>query len=146
LLCVASIHATTPLSPARRLADAARQLRASRAPLAVDALDIGDIVLPASVLDAAATVLREQSRGRDPQIAVLPERLSAQQAADLIGVSRPHLAMLLDRERIPYETTPGGHRRILRADVEAHLQRQKLAQVAMHDAMRSAESLADDDR
>lgn len=73
------------------------------------------------------------------------ETLSAQQTADLLGVSRPHLTMLLDRARIPYQTTTSRHRRIGRSDIEDDRERQQLAHAAMRESKRSAEELADDE-
>ncbi len=131
--------------PAARLDAAARRARKLRRPPSVAALGIADLVLPPAVLEAAAELLREQARGRDAKLVVVPETLSTQQAADLLGVSRPHLTMLLDRDRIPHRTTPGGHRRIERSHVEAYRTQQALAQSAMDDAMTSSNSLADDD-
>jgi len=98
----------------------------------------------ASTHAADAERLREQAQGHESEI-VIRETLSAQQAADLLGVSRPHLTMLLDRDRIPYQTTAGGHRRIRRADIEVYRKRQELAHAAMRESMRSAEDLADDE-
>lgn len=129
---------------AQRLADAASSARTRRAPT-VAALGLDDVVLPPSVLEAAAEVLREQAQGRESEIVVVRETLSAQQAADLLGVSRPHLTMLLDRDRIPYQRTAGGHRRIRRSDIADYRERQQLAHAAMRESMRSADELADDE-
>ena len=54
--------------------------------------------------------------------------LSPNQAAALVGVSRPLLNRLLDDGRIPFFTTEGGHRKIKRRDVSAYLDdRDKIA-------------------
>ncbi len=131
---------------ARRLAAAAKAARSGGKAPTLAALGLDDVVLPPTVLEAAAEVLSDQAQGRESKIVVVRERLSTQQAADLLGVSRPHLTMLLDRDRIPHQTTAGGHRRIRRSDVEAYRDRQELARSAMHDAMNSGETLADDER
>lgn len=106
-------------------------------------LGLEDVALPRQVLEAAADLLHQQANGEQPEIVIVRENLSAQEAANLLGVSRPHLNMLLDRERIPYTTTPGRHRRIKRADIEAHRDRQQRAYDAMHDSMAAAEQVED---
>jgi excisionase family DNA binding protein len=106
---------------------------------------MADVVLSPSVFEIAAEVLREQAQGRESEIVVVREMLSAQQAADLLGVSRPHLTMLLDRDHIPSQATAGGHRRIRRSDIEDYHERQQLAHAAMRESMRSADKLADDE-
>lgn len=57
-------------------------------------------------------------------ITVVPQtqRLTTQEAADFLGISRPTLVKLLDQEKIPYQQ-PGRHRRdpVLRsAPLSAH--------------------------
>jgi excisionase family DNA binding protein len=75
----------------------------------------------------------------------MPETLSTEQAADLLGVSRSHLTTLLDRDRIPCQTTPDGHRRIHRSDLEDYREREQLAHAAMRASMHSADDLADNE-
>jgi excisionase family DNA binding protein len=108
----------------------------------LDKLGLDDVALPRQALAAAAEALRCEANGEQPEIVVVREILSAQQAANLLGVSRPHLNVLLDRERIPYTTTTGGHRRIERADIEHFRARRAQAHDAMRDAMATAEDLA----
>lgn len=108
----------------------------------LDKLGLDDLALPRQALAAAAEALRCEANGEQPDIVVVREILSAQQAAGLLGVSRPHLNVLLDRERIPYTTTTGGHRRIRRADIERFRDRRAQAHDAMRDAMAAAEDLA----
>ncbi|HEY9900569.1 MAG TPA: excisionase family DNA-binding protein [Pantanalinema sp.] len=51
-------------------------------------------------------------------VTVMPydQELTSQQAADILGVSRPHFIKLLDERKIPYTKT-GTHRRIRFVDV-----------------------------
>jgi excisionase family DNA binding protein len=51
------------------------------------------------------------------------EDLSTQEAARLLGVSRPTLIRLLDSENIAYSVTPGQHRRVSRRALAEYRQR-----------------------
>ncbi len=52
------------------------------------------------------------------------KELTAKQAADLLGVSRPHLVKLLQAGEIPYAKT-GSHYRILTSDLAAFRERRE---------------------
>lgn len=127
---------------ARRVDAAVEATPKGRPMPTLDELGLDDVALPRQALAAAAEALRCEAGGEQPEVVVVREVLSAQQAADLLGVSRPHLNLLLDRERIPYATTAGGHRRIKRADIEDYRTRHGRAAASMRDAMAAAEDLA----
>lgn len=75
--------------------------------------------LPAEVYEALWGVVQALRRGSAVTIAVHGTELTTQQAADMLGISRPTLVKLLDSGEIPY-TQPGRHRRVQVADVMAY--------------------------
>ena len=82
----------------------------------------GRWALPAElleVLELAATALAE---GRPVTLSCHEPVLSTQEAADLLGVSRPTLVRLLDQGVIPYDQ-PRRHRRVQLADLLAYQER-----------------------
>lgn len=92
------------------------------------------------VLTHAAHALAEgQAVTVEPQRVVL----STQDAADLLGVSRPTLVKLLETGAIPY-TQPGRHRRVQLTDLLAYQQQIRHQRRDTLAAM-SAEAAADDD-
>ncbi len=77
------------------------------------------VALPAALSELLAFVL--ESVQRQQAILVMPEHpaLTTNQAAALLGVSRPSLVGLLDLGKIPHSRT-GTHRRSLLADLRAY--------------------------
>jgi excisionase family DNA binding protein len=108
-------------------------------------LGLEDMLMPRELLAAAPEALRRQAAGEAVKVQVLGEHLMANEAAELLGVSRPHLNMLLDRERIPYTKTAGGHRRISRKALEGYQARMGRARDLMGRSASAEADLADDD-
>lgn len=67
--------------------------------------------IPRGVYRILVRAVEELARGNAVSIVPVQHELTTQQAADILGVSRPHLIKLLDREHIPYHLV-GTHRRI----------------------------------
>lgn len=87
------------------------------------------------------TVVSSMQRGQAVTLARLAMRLTTQQAADLLGVSRPTLIKLLEEGRIPYET-PNRHRRIRLVDLLTFQQaRQTERRAALAEMTRDAQDL-----
>jgi excisionase family DNA binding protein len=78
--------------------------------------------LPDQVVDALRQAL--VALAQDQAVTIFPTAtlLTTQQAADVLGVSRPTIIKILDAGEIPY-ITPGRHRRISLTDVLAYQQR-----------------------
>ena len=74
------------------------------------------VPLPVEVYEVLIQVAGAMLAGKAITVAPLEQRLTTQQAADLLGVSRPTLVKLLETHEIPYEQ-PGRHRRVRLADV-----------------------------
>lgn len=74
------------------------------------------INLPGTAVSLLVTVLNEFAEGNAVSLMALRAELTTQQAAALLGVSRPFLVKELDEKRIPYRKV-GAHRRLLLADV-----------------------------
>ena len=77
------------------------------------------VPLPPALSELLAYVLEQVQRQQ--AILVMPEdqALTTNQAAGILGVSRPYLIGLLDDGKIPFRRT-GSHRRILLTDLRAY--------------------------
>jgi excisionase family DNA binding protein len=88
--------------------------------------------LPDGLHDILVKALEALANGYAVTIAPQHTTLTTQQAADMLGTSRPTLIKLLDEGKIPYER-PNSHRRIKLADLLEYQQvrreeRQRLLQ------------------
>jgi excisionase family DNA binding protein len=84
--------------------------------LQLSAQDGSQIELPEELRSLLVSVVSSMRRGQAITLAPHALRLTTQQAADLLGVSRPTLVKLLEDGKIPYET-PNRHRRIRLVDL-----------------------------
>ena len=127
--------------PAPAVATSSERLRISSTRRAVPLrelnLDLEDTLIPLKALQVAEELLREQANGQDPDVLVLGEEMTSQDAANMLGVSRTHLNTLLERERIPHTKTTGGHRRISASAVFDYKYRRDAAHSAMREAMQA---------
>jgi excisionase family DNA binding protein len=78
--------------------------------------------LPEEVYQILVQVVEALREGKVITIVPRTQRLTTQEAADYLGISRPTLVKLLEEGQIPYEQ-PGRHRRILFSDLLAYLER-----------------------
>lgn len=85
-------------------------------PIKVSSPDGTDLVLPQEIFEALTSIVEAMTAGQAVVVAPVHQRLTTQQAADLLGISRPTFVKLLTQGEIPYEQ-PGRHRRVLLTDV-----------------------------
>ena len=74
------------------------------------------IRLPASVFLLLMKILTEMSQGNAVTLMPIHAQLTTQQAAELLGVSRPFLVKELEKKQIPFQMV-GTHRRIAYKDL-----------------------------
>lgn len=90
----------------------------------------GDRVeIPVEVYRALRQVVEALRQGLAVTVAPQTLTLTTQQAADLLGVSRPTVIRLLEEGVIPFERT-GTHRRIMLRDLLAYRERRRAQQYA----------------
>lgn len=97
--------------------------------------------LPREVYSVLIRVVDALREGKVITVVPRMQRLTTQEAADFLGVSRPTVVKLLDEGRIPYDR-PGRHRRILFSDLLAYVQRQRDERRAALDRMTEGASEA----
>jgi len=88
--------------------------------------------LPGTVFRLLKDIVRNMQFGR--AVVLIPEnqQLTTQRAADLLGVSRPHLIKLLEAGELPHHKA-GSHRRIYLKDVTAYQKRRDMERKAALD-------------
>lgn len=104
-------HATDDL---RRALDTS-----SEQPAYLVAPDGTQLELPSAMHDALRHVVEALSAGMGVTISPTNARLTTQEAADFLGISRPTLVRILDRGELPMER-PGRHRYVRLTDLIAY--------------------------
>jgi len=81
--------------------------------------DEPDLELPAAAVHLLVHLLTQMAEGNAVTLIPVHAQLTSQQAADVLGVSRPFLVKLLDDKKIPFHKV-GTHRRVLFRDLMAY--------------------------
>lgn len=109
---------TLPPEELEGLLNASRFLENSPAPALLLGPDGQQIELPEQVYKALLNVVKAMSKRQAIAVVPIEQKLTTQDAADFLGISRPTLIKQLESGAIPYEKLPGSrHRRILLADL-----------------------------
>jgi len=113
-----------PPEDLEELVDLARFIEQHNEPGLLLGPDGEQVPLPAEVYRILVEVVEAMREGK--AITVLPQmqRLTTQEAADFLGISRPTFVKLLEGGEIPFEQ-PGRHRRIMLSDLLAFQQRRQ---------------------
>ncbi|MBI2741143.1 MAG: helix-turn-helix domain-containing protein [Rhodospirillales bacterium] len=90
--------------------------------------------VPPAAAAALERVLEAMARGDGVAVIALDAELTTQEAADLLGISRPTLVKRLEEGALPFRTL-GVHRRIKAAEVVAYLEHERAGQQAALDKM-----------
>lgn len=110
------------LPPVEPLGELADLLSHQTGQITLSKSDGTHLVLPGEVFDVLKRVVKALAAGQAVIVAPIHQRLTTQQAADLLGISRPTFVKLLESGEIDYEQ-PGRHRRVLLTDVLDYRQR-----------------------
>ena len=110
------------------LADA----RGSNGALAIHREGGEPVLLAPAIADLVLDLLGGVASGRTVTLVPTNAMLTTQQAADILGVSRPHLSKLLKSGKIPFVPV-GAHRRVVHADLMAYIDRRDAARRATLD-------------
>ncbi len=110
-------HERTVLPPEQPIDELSDLLgRTDAESVTISRADGEHMVLPRAIFDALREVVDAMTRGKAVVIAPVHQLLTTQDAADLLGISRPTLVKLLEEGEIPYDR-PGRHRRVRLVDV-----------------------------
>lgn len=90
--------------------------------------------LPEEVYQVLHRVVGAMQKGLSVTISPSSQTLTTQQAADLLGISRPTLIKALDGDKLPF-TRSGSHRRIALTDVLDYREKRRQDQYAAIEAL-----------
>ena len=88
--------------------------------------------LAPAIADLVIDLLGGVASGKTVSLVSAGTMLTTRQAADILGVSRPHLSKLLKSGKIPFISV-GTHRRVMHTDLMAYIDRRDAARHAALD-------------
>lgn len=132
---------------AGRFAELVTALEASSGTTPQLVIDGQSIELTPRMAEVLLQVADAMGRGRAVTVAPQDQRLTTQEAADMLGISRPTLVRMLEAGEIPFEKVRR-HRRLFLTDVLEFRERQRrAANEALSDMVADAQAMGayDDD-
>lgn len=123
-----SIHQPTPESTKaaraalKELSALSDNTRQSPMTVSLRATEGGEeivVTLPADAVGLLVEILAQMAKGSAVSVVPTDAELTTQQAADMLGVSRPYLVGLLESGQIPFHKV-GTHRRVKMEALLAH--------------------------
>lgn len=122
-------ESTTVLPPAdmEAMLDLSRFLEHVSEPAALLGPDGQTVPLPMEAYEVLVKVVASMRAGKAITIAPLDQRLTTQEAANFLGISRPTLVKLLDQGEISFERPASGRHRRVRLNDVLDYQRRKCA-------------------
>jgi excisionase family DNA binding protein len=116
------------------LLDLARFLELHAEPALLLGPDGEQVPLPAEIYQVLVEVVEALREGKVITVVPQTQRLTTQEAADFLGISRPTLVKLLDQGKIPYEQ-PGRHRRVMFSDLLRYVDLRRAERTAALDRL-----------
>lgn len=114
--------APTPLEADLAKASSRKLSHASPGNLTLNVPDVGEVELPAAAVRLLMQVLAQMACGNAVTVVPIHAELTTQEAADVLGVSRPFIVKQLEGGELPFRKV-GTHRRIALKDLLAYKQR-----------------------
>ncbi|WP_296136503.1 helix-turn-helix domain-containing protein [uncultured Tessaracoccus sp.] len=125
-----------PPADLEELRDLSLFLERSAQPAALLGPDGQQVPLPLEAYNALLDVVEAMRHGRAITVVPTEQRLTTQQAADFLGVSRPTFVRLLEQGAIPHELLPNSrHRRVRLQDLLEYQEKQRTARRAALDEL-----------
>jgi len=124
------VHEAVSIRPqnAEKLQDVGRLLRRGRAKLTGPKGE--NMSIPEPLYSLMKDAVRNLTQGRSLMLIPEEKQLTTQQAAELLGVSRPFLIRLLDAGEMPFSLV-GKHRRVKLRDVMVYSKRKSDRKAAL---------------
>ena len=119
---------------AAEAATALARTRAADGVLAIHRDDGTSVRLAPAIADLVIDLLDGIASGKSVTLVQSGAMLTTGQAANILNVSRPHLAKLLRDGEIPFIPV-GSHRRVMRSDLMAYKDRRDAARIAALDEL-----------